>query len=410
MPGAPLSLYVHVPFCSLKCAYCDFNSYAGIGDLIPSFVNAVISEAAAWAPIAKGRPVETVFFGGGTPTLMPPELNARILTALRDRFGLADDTEVSIEANPGTVDQEHLEALIEAGFNRISFGVQSFDDADLLFLDRVHCARDAEECVHWAKGAGFQRVSIDLIFGLPGQSPESWIENVERALALDPGHISAYALTIEDGTRLAYDVAHGHVPEPDPDLQADMYERASERLATAGYRQYEISNWARPGEECQHNLVYWRDGEWLGLGPGAHSHWGGLRFANVYSPRRYIELVNTAGAAHDCPTTGEVLGAMPQVAFSERQPRHVQVADTAILGLRLNEGLDLAEFRDRIGESFESAFPGVLDELAPSGLLERVGDRLRLTGRGRLLANEVFVRLLPGSAEAVQILDPVEQR
>jgi oxygen-independent coproporphyrinogen-3 oxidase len=410
MAGAPLSLYVHIPFCSLKCAYCDFNSYAGIGDLIPSFADALVNEIETWAPIAEGRPVKTVFFGGGTPTLMPPESNARVLDAIRSRFAVADGAEISIEANPGTVDEAHLRALVAAGFNRISFGVQSFDDSDLAFLDRVHSASDAEECVRWSRTVGFQRVSIDLIYGLPGQSLGSWADKVDRALALEPGHISAYALTIEDGTRLAYDVNHGRVPEPDPDLQADMYEHACARLALAGYRQYEISNWARPGQECRHNLQYWRNGEWLGMGPGAHSHWGGFRFANVYSPRRYLDTAATPESTDTSPAPADVLRRMPQVAFSEPQPRGLQVADTAILALRLNEGLDLTEFEGRFGETFESAFPGVMDDPTLAALLERTGERVRLTARGRLLANEVFVRLLPGSAEPVHALDPVEQR
>jgi oxygen-independent coproporphyrinogen-3 oxidase len=217
---------------------------------------------------------------------------------------------------------------------------------------------------------------------------------VEQVLELAPEHISAYALTVEDGTKLAYEVEHGLTPGPDPDLQAEMYEWTGGRLAQAGYRQYEISNWARPGKECRHNLVYWRNCEWLGLGPGAHSHWGGFRFADVYSPKQYVHLVaETAPAA--AGAAAETLASMRQVTFVDPQPRELQMADTAILALRLNEGLDLSEFAHRFGARFEDVYAPVLAESLALGLLERSNGRLRLTDKGRYLANEVFVRLLP---------------
>jgi oxygen-independent coproporphyrinogen-3 oxidase len=338
-----------------------------------------------------------VFFGGGTPSLLPLPHIERILATLHDHYALADGAEITLEANPGTADGDYFAGILAAGVNRLSIGFQSLHDDELVALDRIHNAAEAVQCYRWARDAGFRRINVDLIYGLPGQPIASWQETVERAIELAPDHVSAYALTVEDGTKLAYDVEHGTVPPPDGDLQAEMYEWAGQRLTEAGYQQYEISNWSRPGEECRHNLVYWRNGEWLALGPGAHSHWGGHRFADVYSPRQYIRLV---AATAEEPASAEgspsaVLAAMQQVTFVDPQPAALQMADTAILALRLNAGLDLAAFERRFGRRFEDVYSEPLAETLEMGLLERDNGRLRLTDRGRYLANEVFVRLLP---------------
>ncbi len=396
----PLSVYVHIPFCSLKCAYCDFNSYTKLDELVPAFVEALIAEVGLWGPVVKGRPVETVFFGGGTPSLLPIGDIERIMGALRERFGIAEGAEVSLEANPGTVDVAYFRGLLSAGVNRLSMGFQSFHDDELLALDRIHSAEEAKQAYEWAREAGFQRVNLDLIYGLADQELGRWQENLEQAIALGPEHLSLYALTIEEGTKLAYDVAHGTVPEPDPDLQAEMYEWSQKRLAGTDYRQYEISNWALPGEECRHNMVYWQNGEWLALGPGAHAHWGGFRFADVYSPRKYIELVREAvGATGRSPlrpdSPSDILAAMKQVTFIDPQPAELQMADTAILALRLNEGLDLAEFKRRFGRTLDEVYGPTIVEFMEAGFIERANGHLRLTDRGRYVANELFVRLLP---------------
>lgn len=394
----PLSLYIHIPFCSLKCSYCDFNSYAGLEGLIPSYVDALIMEMGLWRQAAAGRPIATVFLGGGTPSLLPlPELE-RLMTALRQGFRLSPQAEVTLEANPGTVNRAHLRDLLALGINRLSLGVQSFHDEELRALDRIHTAAEARQAYAWARGAGFRRINLDLIYGLPHQPLERWQSTLEEAIALGPEHLSLYALTVEEGTRLAYEVEHGRIPGPDPDAQAAMYEWSLDRLEAAGYRQYEISNWARPGQECRHNLVYWRNGEWLGLGAGAHSHLGSFRFANVYSPRRYIRLVRETAAIGlpDLTHMSALLRAMRQVAYREEQTPELAMADTAILALRLNDGLALEEFRARFGRGLDEVYGPTLAELASLGLVERAQGRVRLTRRGRLLANEVFLRLLPG--------------
>jgi len=392
----PLSLYLHIPFCSLKCRYCDFNSYAGLEELVEPYVDALIAEMGLWSGFARGRPVPTVFFGGGTPSLLPIVQVERIMSALRERFALAPEAEVTLEANPGTVDLAYLRALLAAGVDRVSFGVQSFHDDELTALDRIHSAAEAEEAYGWAREAGFQRVNLDLIYGLPQQPLGRWQASLERAIALAPDHMSLYALTVEEGTKLAYDIEHGSVPEPDGDAQAEMYEWSQERMAAAGYRQYEISNWALPGQECRHNLVYWRNGDWLGLGAGAHSHLEGCRFADVYSPRRYVQLVGkTAQEPPEDRDAGALVKGMRQVTFVEEPSPELARADTLIMGLRLNEGVSLAEFHCRFGPGADHGYAATFEELTGLGLLQRTNGRIRLTPRGRLLANEVFTRLLP---------------
>ena len=396
MNAEPLSIYVHIPFCTLKCSYCDFNSYAGIEDQMGPFVDALTNEMGLWSQIVGERPVPTVFFGGGTPSLLPLPDVERVMSSLTDAFALDPNAEVSFEANPGTVDLDYLRGLAGFGINRLSFGVQSFHDDELAALDRIHTAEEAQQGYGWARAAGFERINLDLIYGLSEQPIERWRTTLDQAIALGPEHLSLYALTVEEGTKLAYDIDKGGVPGPDEDAQAEMYEWSMERLAATDYRQYEISNWAKAGEACRHNLVYWRNGEWLGLGPGAHAHWGGYRFAGVYTPKQYIErLTGPAREIDAAADPAAVLDAMPHISFKERQPEDVAMADTAILSLRLNAGLDLAEFRRRFARDFDDVYASVLPELSEQRLLERENGTLRLTRRGRLLANEVFVRLLP---------------
>jgi oxygen-independent coproporphyrinogen-3 oxidase len=393
----PLSLYLHIPFCSLKCAYCDFNSYANLNDLLDPYCDALNAEIRLWGEVAGDRPVQTVFFGGGTPSLLPLAQLERLMSKLQESFALDRGAEVSLEANPGTVDLDYLRGLRAAGVNRISFGVQSFHDDELAALDRIHSADEAAQCYRWARQAGFESVNLDLIYGLSEQPMDRWQKTLERAIELESDHLSLYALTVEEGTKLAYDIDHGRVPEPDGDAQAAMYEWSCERMSKAGYEQYEISNWARPGRECRHNLVYWRNGNWLGLGAGAHSHWRGYRFADVYSPRRYIELVNeTAGCAGEQPAEArEVLSRMRQVTYIEEQSQEAAIADAAILALRLNEGIEVGSFERRYGTDLQTLYGPALAEMTAAALLVSDNGNLRLTARGRLLANEVFVRLLP---------------
>ncbi len=442
----PLALYVHIPFCSAKCTYCDFNSYAGQDSLMAPYAEAVAHEASVWAPYVAGRRFETVFFGGGTPSTLPlPEMRT-IVEGMRGYLNIDLAAEFSLEANPGTVDAAYLAGLREIGFNRISFGVQSFHEDELRSLDRIHDAQEVRDAYRWAREAGFDNINLDLIYGLIGQDMQSWQTNLEMALELGPEHLSLYALTLEEGTPLTRDVARGRTPGPDLDLQADMFEWSREYLKPLGYHHYEISNWAKAGGECRHNLVYWRNGDWLGLGAGAHSHLFGQRFADAASPARYIagvmgtpfhglpvelpkrivagEVVepfavlqeareqSASGFNANVPpsprkergnrsaTRGEVAPAdvrqiMPQVTFRELADDAREMSETVILALRLREGLDLSQFEERYGVSFEATCGAPLRETQELGLTEVVEGRLRLRDEAVMLGDEAFLRFLP---------------
>ncbi|MSQ41911.1 MAG: radical SAM family heme chaperone HemW [Dehalococcoidia bacterium] len=393
---APLALYVHIPFCTAKCGYCDFNSYAHLDHLVPGYTAALLHELALWAPAARDHRVTTVFFGGGTPSLTSLDDMRAITAAIRERYELAPDAEWTLEANPGELTREHLEGLRALGLNRLSIGVQSLHDDELRLLDRIHSAERALEAVRAARAAGFDNLNLDFIFGLIDQPLARWQQTLERALELRPEHLSCYALTVEPGTALYYQVSKGQLPAPDPDVAADQYEWTRDRLDAAGYRQYEISNWALPGRECRHNLVYWRAEPYLGLGAGAHSFFAGQRFANIDAPNRYIEAVEASHAQRQA--TGG--GTLQQIAGGETPDDAMRRADAMILGLRLLEGVSVAEFRERFGVTPEAAFSAAIERHRALGLLEQAGDRLRLTARGLLLANEVFVDLLPERSAA----------
>ncbi|MHB8377380.1 MAG: radical SAM family heme chaperone HemW [Dehalococcoidia bacterium] len=395
MTSDPIGLYLHIPFCTAKCGYCDFNSYAGHEHLIPSYAGTLLKEASLWRATVGRRPVATVFFGGGTPSLNSVDEMRAILDGLRGTFAFAPDAEISLEANPGSLTEEYLRGLRAAGFNRLSIGVQSFDDEELVVLDRIHTAAQAKEAYAAGRAAGFDNVNLDLIYGLSEQPLAAWQRSLEQAVALAPEHLSLYALTVEEGTPLARDIARGRVTPPDPDVQAEHYEWTQDRLARAGYEHYEISNWARPGRRCAHNLLYWRNREYLGLGAGAHSYLDGVRFSTVLLPQRYQELVDESLAGIE-----DGRGAMRQVAGAEPITPELAMADELILGLRLGEGVSRAEFLARYGRDVREVYGGVIDEFRGYGLLEETATHLRLTRRGRLLSNELFQRLLPQPAEA----------
>ncbi len=397
---AQLALYLHIPFCTAKCGYCDFNSYEGLDHLVPDYTRALAREIELWAPAARDFSVSTVFFGGGTPSLTSLEDMATISAAIRESYNIAPDVEWSLEANPTELTREHLDGLRELGVNRLSMGAQSMHEDELALLERTHSPERVEQAMSDARAAGFDNINLDLIFGLIEQPFERWRETLERVLRMRPEHLSCYALTIEPGTALYYRVSKGDLPEPDPDVAADQYEWTRTRLAEAGYDQYEISNWARPGLACRHNLVYWRAEPYLGLGAGAHSMFAGRRFANVDAPNRYVDAIEETHAERRA--TGR--GTMRQVAGGETPDEATLRSDAMILGLRLIEGVPLAAFGERFGVPVEQIFGAAIERHTSLGLLERAatpdGERLRLTARGLLLANEVFVDLLPDPVEA----------
>ena len=383
----PLAVYVHIPFCTVKCGYCDFNAYAGLDPLKGAYHAALLAEIAGWADVLAGRSIASVSFGGGTPGESPAE-DIGAVVAMVARFGLlTPDAEVSLEANPGTTTLPYLQGLRAAGLNRISFGAQSFDPAELRFLDRIHSPEATAASVALARAAGFRNVSLDLIYGLPDQAPASWEASLRAAIALQPDHISCYALTVEEGTPLARDVAAGRVQPLDGDEVATMYECAVRLLADAGFEQYEISNWARPGHESRHNRTYWTDGEYLGLGAGAHGYLGGVRYENIAHPRTYIEAVTRQGP--------QIAGAVrPKVAEAYMPSRRIAMFDWLETAFRLLDGFELAAFEARFGVSVAEVAGPALDRCREAGLVEYAGDRVRLTRRGLLLHSEVLATIL----------------
>ena len=391
-----LALYLHIPFCSAKCGYCDFNSYEHLDHLVPEYTPALVNEIELWAPAARQHRVSSVFFGGGTPSLTSLEDLEAITGAVRERYAVDPEAEWTLEANPTELTAQHLTGMRALGINRLSMGVQSMHADELELLDRQHTPARVVEAVAAARAAGFNNLNLDLIFGLIGHTEERWCDTLEQVLALEPEHLSCYALSVEPETALYYRVEKGLLPEPDPDVAAAQYEWTRGRLAEAGYEHYEISNWAKPGRRCEHNLVYWRAEPYLGMGAGAHSFFVGQRFANVDAPNRYVEAVNAS--AEERAARGR--GTMQQIVGGETPDEATERADVAILGLRLLEGIDEAGFADRFGTTLDAEFGPALERHERLGLIERADGRVRLTERGLLLSNEVFIDLLPDEPEA----------
>ena len=392
-----LSLYIHIPFCQTKCPYCDFNTYQGIEALIDPLVEALTQEIRLWGK-ALGRPgVNTIFFGGGTPSYIPLDHLSRTLAAAGQAFQVSTEAEITVEANPGDLNAAALERLLGTGVNRLSMGVQSLDDSLLSMLGRRHSVAEAAEAYRLAAMAGFRSVNLDLMYGLPRQTMGQWTDTLDRALELAPPHLSLYCLTLEEGTPLEATVRRGLLPEPDPDLAADMYTAARDMLGGAGYRHYEISNWARPGHECSHNLTYWQNRPYLGVGPGGHSYLCGHRFWTVRSPKGYIQRVKdweSNGAAPIPNLDPEALTRLGPVDGAEPIGRELEMAETMILGLRLLEGLSMEDFVRRFSQDPMQIYGPQIRESEEQGLLERSNGVLRLTERGCLLSNQVFIRFL----------------
>lgn len=405
-----LGLYIHIPFCARKCPYCDFNTYAGLEKEIGSTVDALCREMARWQAQLAARPIDTIFFGGGTPTLLTGEQLAQLFTAIRTNFTLAPGCEITSEANPGTVDRAKFELLRALGVNRLSIGVQSFQPEELTFLGRIHDVDDVFKAFHAARTAGFTNINLDFIFGLPGQALENWRRTLDEAINLGPEHLSLYSLIVEPNTPLQHWVATGKVAGPDEDLAATHYEYAMQRLAEAGYLHYEISNWAKataadqrvqtptltddaeqtPALAAQHNLIYWRNQEYLGIGPGAHSH---LWFADAadHATRRrwgnrkpvpgYVKRINEDASVEEFSETVDADGAM---------------GETMMLGLRLlREGVPLQRFATMHGVELPEIFAKPIAQLQNWGMIELDPVRIRLSPRGVLLGNQVFTYFLP---------------
>lgn len=360
----PIAVYLHTPFCPTKCGYCDFNSYAMDGDIVPRTVAAIGAEIARspW----RGRPAKTIFFGGGTPTFLTADQLEFLLNQVREAHPPIEGCEITSEANPGTVDQAKFGAMVAAGFNRVSLGAQSFVPEDLIRLGRVHSSSDVGAAVASARRAGFENLNLDLMFALPGQNLARWKQNLDLALALKPDHLSLYGLTIEYNTRFNRLNRRGMLDLPTDDIQVQMYEAAMDQCADAGLEHYEISNFAKPGRACQHNLCYWRNEEYAAYGPGAVGCVANTRFTNVKHPERYCEAVEQT---------------KPLWCESESLTPAMHQIERVMMGLRLTEGVALPASSE-------------LHQLIACGWVETLGDRVRLTRVGRSFHSEIVTRLI----------------
>ncbi|NMC55013.1 MAG: radical SAM family heme chaperone HemW [Chloroflexi bacterium] len=392
------SLYFHIPYCRRRCGYCDFNTTAGMQHTLPFYWQALLKEVRQVAQSAPERlAVHTIFFGGGTPSLVPVHDYTRLFTELESLFDFQTSIEITLEANPGTVSPGYLKSLREIGFNRISFGAQSARTQELALLDRDHQFQQVIEAVGMARAAGFDNLSLDLIYGLPDQTVEQWLFSVECAAALRPEHLSLYALTVEDGTRMERMVSRGLVNAPEDDTAADMYEAACAWLQRAGYRQYEISNWKLKNKDgrdlaCRHNLQYWILAPYLGFGAGAHGFAAQTRTANVADLAQYIRQVSTSQGTSRFPQG-------PATLEAQELSLETQMGEFMMVGLRLTEvGVSPAQFRQLFQREIEDVFGAQVRRLLRQGLVEQVvlpdGEHLRLTEKGRLLGNQVFMQFV----------------
>lgn len=374
-------VYLHVPFCATRCGYCDFNTYTpgqlGSGATQGDYLDAIVAElemAVVKHPeLARGA--DTVFVGGGTPSMLGASGLRRLLDGVRNSFGLADDAEVTTESNPESTSPEFFEGLAEAGFTRVSLGMQSAVPHVLTTLDRTHTPGRPAAAVAEARAAGFEHINLDVIYGTPGESMADLDTTLEAVLATEVDHVSAYSLIVEPGTAMARKVRRGELPMPDDDDLADRYERIDAALSQAGFSWYEVSNWAKPGGQCRHNMLYWRDGNWWGAGPGAHSHLDGTRFYNVKHPARYAATISG--------------GELP-IKDSEGLTAENRHTEKIMLGLRLAEGIDanlLGE--DELGKARRQAEAGMVEFVSVD-----CGQRIQLTNRGRLLADAIIVDIL----------------
>ncbi len=374
-----LGIYLHIPYCLHKCGYCDFNSHPENREESEVYVPALLSEIDHYASRLAGKMVSTVFFGGGTPTLLPPASLDKILGSVKNHFNLSSDCEITIEANPATVERETLEQIRSSGFNRISIGVQSFDAEELKLLERVHNEEEIHTTIDRARLAGFSNLSLDLMFGLPGQSPEKWKSHLRQALEKKPDHISAYSLTIEPATSFFKLQERGILRLSPEEIQLEMFQDTIEILQSAGYQQYEISNYARPGFESLHNLNYWDNGEYLGLGAGASSYLNGERFKNTLLPSRYIREVQTRGSA---------------VKSTEKLAPLNAMGETIMLGLRRLKGIAIEDFENRFQISFKNVYGKVIDPLLNEGLITLNQNHMALSRKGLNLADSVILKFM----------------
>ncbi len=387
--NSPLSIYIHIPFCSTRCSYCAFNTYTELEDLIPSYVQALCEELKAIAATCPHELVHTIYFGGGTPSLLRPQQLDQVLQLLVRLFPVSDDAELSLEANPDDLSHSYLSELRRIGFNRLSIGMQSANARILRLFDRQHELQTVADAVGNARKAQFNNINLDIIFGSPYETLAEWKHTVDTVIQFMPDHISMYGLELKGGTKLRSLVDGGELPQPDDDDFADMYELASGRLADQGYQQYEISNWCRPRRECRHNLQYWRNLEYVGLGAGAHGFAKGCRYTTIAAPDRYIAALTSREFAPAAFPLSPAAAKTTEVTVAE------DLYETIMMSLRLTrEGIDRQSFQKRFGRDPVQMFPAAVEKLESLGLLLVDQARLRISDTGRLLSNAVIREFL----------------
>ncbi len=383
-PTPPLALYIHWPFCVSKCPYCDFNSH--VREKIDQIIwrDALLADMAREAELTPGRRLASIFFGGGTPSLMPPATVAALIAAAERHWGFEPDIEITLEANPSSVEAAHFADLAAAGVNRVSLGLQALDDAALAFLGRAHDVAEGLAALDVAQKA-FSRVSVDLIYARPGQSPAEWDAELARAIGLGTGHLSLYQLTIEPGTRFETEVAKGRITPANADIGAELYELTAARTTAAGLPAYEISNHARTGEASRHNMAYWRYHDYLGIGPGAHGRRSGMATQRHKKPENWLNAIARNGH-----------GVSEEVALDPA----TRAAEALIMGLRLAQGVDLADIARRTGMAMARLVDdAAVMRLAHHGLLERAGERLTVTAPGMLLLDAILAQVVRSGGE-----------
>ncbi len=377
-------LYLHIPFCARKCTYCNFNTTDFFDDLAENYIRALETEIASWGARlveerSKKLSIDTIYFGGGTPSIVEASQLARLVEACRSSFDVSRDVEITIEINPSTLSRQKIEGWLGAGINRASVGAQSFLDPELVSLSRTHTAQDARLTVDALRQSGFENISLDLIAGLPGQTLEDWEFNLREALRIKPDHLSLYLLEIKEGTQLYAEIKRNRQPRPDDDLAGEMYRMIGQATGDEGYEHYEISNFALDGFRSRHNMKYWTDAPFYGMGSGAHSYDGRARWVNILRTESYIDSIAGNGFA---------IGERRELSAEDR------ASEALFMGLRLAEGINLAEFRREFSIDVVSRFGSELERLLEAGLIEIGDDRLRLTPEGMLLSNEVFVNFV----------------
>ena len=386
-----LSLYLHIPFCARRCTYCDFNTTGGKQALIPNYLDAMLREMEWNAKrIHPTEEVKSIYFGGGTPSLLEPAQIGRILSTIQEYFHLSKNIEITLEANPGTISRDYFKSIHNVGVNRLSLGVQSANYVELKMLGRLHNWDDVIHCVNWAHNSNFENISLDLIYGLPEQKLAKWSTTLEKVLGLFPEHLSLYSLTLEPGTVLSRRVAAGSLKKVDDDIAADMLEYAMCRLKSAGYVQYEISNWALANKdrrfESVHNKQYWKNLPYIGFGAGAHSCYRNYRFSNV---RRIQAYINRMNEINDNSLFS------PSIAEKKLMSIEEQMRDTMLLGLRMtDEGVSLKGFEERFGKAAEDVFGKEIQKLEKAKLVEKSDSFIRLTKRGRMVGNQAFLHFV----------------